>query len=440
MSLAIPQPSDAQALRLHLHDRYTAVRRLTQSLCQSLTPEDMVVQTMDDVSPTKWHLAHTTWFFEEFVLGELSAPYEPVSPHYAFLFNSYYEAVGERWARPRRGHLTRPSVAEVMAYRDTVDQRMERVFREVSEETFTLIAPRIELGLNHEQQHQELLCTDIKYTLGLNPLFPAAFGAREPETGLPAPFHWMTFDGGLTRFGAEAGESDSESGFCFDNERPVHEAFVHPFALGTRPVTNGEYLAFIEAGGYSEPRLWLSEGIAAVRESGWGAPLHWHQRDGAWFEYTLHGLQPLNPHAAVCHLSGFEADAYARWREARLPTEYELELAAGLSDPAKGHFLTQTSRVHPTAGSEETKAGVLTQVYGDVWEWTRSAYSAYPGFAPLPGALGEYNAKFMCNQLVLRGGSCATPAGHLRPTYRNFFPPHARWQFSGLRLARDLMD
>ena len=376
---------------------------------------------MPDVSPTKWHRAHVTWFFETFVLGPNVAGYEPFHPAYGYLFNSYYEAVGKRHPRPDRGLLTRPGAAEVGDYRRAVDEAMaELLAGEVTPDIADLTA----LGLHHEQQHQELLLMDIKHVLSTNPLAPAFLDLPPTPVGAVRPRGWLEHPGGLTDIGHAGG------GFAFDNERPRHGVWLEPFALADRPVTNGEWLAFIEDGGYRRPELWLSDGWAALQAADATAPLYWRWTDGAWSEFTLAGARPLDPARPVVHVSYHEADAFARWSDARLPTEAEWEAVAA-GRPVEGRNL-DLGRLRPEAGPP----GDLS-LFGDVWEWTSSAYLPYPRFRPAAGAVGEYNGKFMVSQHVLRGGSCVTPAGHVRPTYRNFFPPGARWAFSGLRLARD---
>src|SRR5687767_7388336 len=352
---------------------------------------------MPDASPTKWHLAHTTWFFETMVLARFSAGYEAVDARYAFLFNSYYDALGDRQPRPRRGLITRPTLEEVHAYRRAVDKAMDRFLPGAPPEALM----RTELGLNHEQQHQELILTDIHHALWCNPLRPAYGSAarHRPRAGA-TDLGWIAFPEGVVEVG------HGGSGFAFDNEAPRHRVFLEAYEIADRPVSCGEYAAFIEDGGYRRPELWLSDGWAAAQAEAWTAPAYWERRDGAWWEFTLAGMQPIDPAAPVSHVSHFEADAYARWAGARLPTEFEWEHAATWRLP------------------------------GDVWEWTASAYLPYPRFVPFAGELGEYNGKFMSGQMVLRGGSCLTPASHIRRTYRNFFPPAARWQMSGLRLAR----
>jgi len=406
-----------------LFDRFRAVRNRTVDLCAPLTVEDQLVQPMPDASPTKWHLAHTTWFFETMVLGRANPACEPFDPAFGFLFNSYYEAVGPRVERPRRGMLTRPSLERVHAYRRDVDQRIGRALVENLLEDDALGC--LELGLQHEEQHQELILTDIKYVLGTQPLRPAYRDdlPRGPATASPrTPTGWKTFDGGVVRIGAPA------AGFAFDNERPEHDVIVRPFALATRPISNAEVAGFVADGGYRDHRWWLSDGWHAVTTQQWTAPLYW---DGE-STYELAGVRPIDPAEPACHLSYYEADAIARWLGARLPTEAEWEVAARGQSPERGQF-ADDGRLHPAVDDRSE----LAQLFGDVWEWTASSYSAYPGFRPLAGALGEYNGKFMSGQQVLRGGSCFTPRGHVRASYRNFFPPSARWQMAGARLAID---
>ena len=407
-----------------LEDAYTRVRGFTEELCRPLTAEDACLQSMPDVSPTKWHLAHTTWFFETFVLGSFARDFEP-DPVCRYLFNSYYEAVGERHPRPERGLLSRPSLDEVRSYRARIDGEMSARLRrgELPDEALSLV----ELGLHHEQQHQELILTDIKHVFSRNPLRPAlapqesrASASSVPDTG------WVDFSGGLFPVGHDG------TGFHFDNEAPRHRVFLEPFRLGTRLVTNGEYRAFLEDEGYDRPDLWLSDGWDTVRREGWQAPLYWEEREGAWWLLTLSGMRPVEDAEPVCHVSYYEADAFARWSGARLPTEAEWETAAA-PEPVEGNFV-ESRLFHPAPPGGNGRPR-LRQAFGDVWEWTSSAYLAYPGFRPAPGAVGEYNGKFMCNQFVLRGGSCATPRSHVRATYRNFFPPAVRWQFTGIRLA-----
>ena len=420
-------PSQQQSSTYNLTDRYRYVREQSTRLCQPLLTEDYVIQSMPDVSPAKWHLAHTSWFFETFVLAPYSRNYASFHPQYNYLFNSYYVQVGTRHCRPRRGLLSRPTVEDVYRYRSHVDEHMLNFLGTV--ETGSELYSLIELGLHHEQQHQELIVTDIKHVLSCNPLRPV-YQERKPDqdTAVP-PLDWAPFDGGLRDLGHDG------AGFAFDNEGPRHQVFLQPFRLGSRLVTNREYFEFVDAGVYRRPELWLSDGWDQVARHDWQAPLYWERHANRWFTYTLAGMREVDEAEPVCHISYFEAEAYARWAGARLPTEHELEVAA---HPAKvqGNFV-ESGRLHPAASRPPTDGSSLRQIYGDVWEWTRSPYAPYPGFRPAAGAVGEYNGKFMCNQFVLRGGSCATPQTHMRPTYRNFFYPDARWQFSGIRLAQD---
>ena len=426
-------PDDRNALQ----NFYSRVRGDSEALAAPLHPEDMVVQTMDDVSPTKWHLAHTSWFFETFLLKSFAASYTPLNDAYNYLFNSYYNGIGAQFPRPRRGLLSRPTGAQIAAYRAHVDGTMARLIAESPAARWAEIAPLIVLGLHHEQQHQELIATDIKHVLAQNPLAPAAYTrSQKPAGAPPPPLSWHPFEGGVY----EIGHDPQAVTFSYDNEGPRHEVLIRPFALASRPVTNGEYRDFVEDGGYRRADLWLSDGWAAILSEGWEAPLYWRKSadqtpKGAWSEFTLFGQAALDPDTPVTHLSYYEAAAYAAWAGKRLPSEAELEIAARTL-PIEGNFAEASTLrgLHP----EPARHPGLAQLYGDVWEWTASSYSAYPGYKPAPGAVGEYNGKFMCNQLVLRGGSCATPHGHIRPTYRNFFPAAARWQFSGLRLADDL--
>lgn len=410
-----------------LRDRFRAVRRQTEALCEPLVAEDYVVQSMSDVSPTKWHLAHTTWFFETFILVPHAPGYQVANPAYAFLFNSYYVQAGARHERAARGYLSRPTVAEVRAYRRHVDDALSALLETATEPELAALAPLVEIGLNHEQQHQELMLTDIKHVFSVNPLRPAYSGgssATPPQRS--TQLGWTAYPSGLREIGHDG------PGFAYDNESARHRVWLDAYELASRPVTNAEYQAFIDDGGYRRAELWLSLGWAQVEANEWAAPFYWERRDGAWWSFTLGGMRPVAPDEPVCHVSYFEADAYARWAGCRLPTEAEWEVAA-VGCPVEGNFV-ESGRFHPHAAGEV--GGALAQMFGDVWEWTQSPYSAYPGFRTAPGALGEYNGKFMCNQFVLRGGSCATPRTHIRATYRNFFPPEATWQFSGIRLAR----
>jgi ergothioneine biosynthesis protein EgtB len=406
--------------------RYVAVRAFTNYLCEPLETEDYVVQTMTDVSPTKWHLAHTTWFFETFVLNEFVENYTPFHPRYAYLFNSYYIQAGERHCRDKRGALTRPTVREIVAYRDYVDRHMVALLNERPDLFDRSPESVLEIGLNHEQQHQELLVTDIKHVFSVNPLKPV-YRPRNDEPALSgSPASWCEFGEGIYEVGW------NQAGFSYDNEGPRHRVYLQDFALADRLVTNGEFLEFMEDGGYRRPELWLSDGWAMADTEGWEAPAYWEKDDGGWRMFTLSGLRPIEAGEPVTHISYYEADAFARWAGHRLPTEFEWEVASE-SVPIEGAFV-DGGRFHPAPAGPET--GGLRQMYGEVWQWTQSHYSPYPGYTPPPGAIGEYNGKFMCNQFVLRGGSCATSASHIRRTYRNFFHAPARWQFTGIRLAR----
>ncbi len=406
-----------------LATRYQAIRQATERLAAPLTPEDCAVQSMPDCSPAKWHLAHTSWFFETFVLEAALGNYPHFHPQFRYLFNSYYQTVGAQYQRPQRALLTRPSLAEVLAYRQHVDEQMQGILGAALSPTLRVV---IELGLHHEQQHQELLLTDIKHLFSFNPLHPVYQSASATTATTAPPLRWHRYEEGIYQIGHDG------NGFCFDNEQPRHRVFLNAFELAARPSINREYLAFMLAGGYTNPTLWLSDGWHKVQQEDWHAPLYWQQHDGQWFAHTLNGWQALNEEEPVCHLSYYEADAFARWSGARLPTEAEWEIAASTL-PVSGNFV-ESGALHPTAANAADAAPA--QLFGDVWEWTQSAYAAYPGYQPSPGALGEYNGKFMCNQLVLRGGSCVSPQKHLRASYRNFFPTEARWQFSGVRLAR----
>ncbi|OAI48334.1 hypothetical protein AYO44_07435 [Planctomycetaceae bacterium SCGC AG-212-F19] len=408
------------------------IRRATEELCAPLATEDYVIQSMPDASPVKWHLAHTTWFFETFLLTPFVEDYRLYHPQFRYLFNSYYNGVGAQLPRPQRGLLSRPTVAEVHDYRAHVDEHAAQLFQTAGAATFPRLAATALLGLNHEQQHQELILTDLKHAWAANPLHPV-YAQALPDHGKPAPQGWMAFPERLAWFGHRV----EDRAFAFDNESPAHQIFVPGFQLARRLVTNAEYLAFMNAGGYDRPELWLSDGWAARQAHGWSAPLYWEQAGGAdWSAITLAGDRAVHPDEPVCHVSFYEADAFARWADARLPTEADWETAAA-SSPLAGHFV-EAGRFHPAAIPATDDRGPLYQMYGDVWQWTASPYLGYPGYRPAAGALGEYNGKFMCNQFVLRGASCATPHSHARRTYRNFFPPEARWQFSGIRLARDL--
>jgi ergothioneine biosynthesis protein EgtB len=420
------------------------VREVTRSLCDGLSAEDMNLQSMPDVSPLKWHLAHTTWFFETFLLAQFNH-YRPFNPAFRHLFNSYYVSVGERFARPLRSLLSRPSLNEVLDYRQHVEQAVVESLHGCEASLFATIKPILELGIHHEQQHQELMITDLKHSFSINPLGPVyrdrPVAADEPLADQP----WLTIAGGLYEIGW------SGDGFCFDNETPRHRQWLDPFMIASRLVTNAEMIAFINAGGYQRPELWLSDGWVARTRHGWQAPEYWYLVGDTWYTYTLAGRLPVALAEPVCHVSYYEADAYARWAGARLPTEAEWEVVAQRL-PIAGHFL-ESGLFHPQSvqmfrslveSADQQPVQMVDanqqplQMFGDVWEWTASPYTPYPRYQPLPGSLGEYNGKFMCNQFVLRGGSCATPQSHIRPTYRNFFPPEARWQFTGIRLARNV--
>jgi ergothioneine biosynthesis protein EgtB len=408
-----------------LLQQYLKLRETSLKICAPLGVEDHNLQPMPDASPAKWHLAHTTWFFETFVLSQYMDGFHPYHPAFRNLFNSYYNAVGDRPLRALRHILSRPSLDEVHAYRIYVDEAMVHL---LTLELPQVAVELIELGINHEQQHQELIITDVKNGLWTNPLRSAYRVKPEhaaDDGNAVSPLSWHGFSEGIYSVGFEGGS------FAFDNEGPRHNVFLQNFRLASRLVTNGEYLDFMRDGSYGNPLLWLSDGWDCVRNNQWSAPLYWEQRDGEWWNYTVEGLQPVRLNEPVCHISFYEADAYAHWAGARLPSEFEWEVAAR-SRPMTGNFL-ETDVLHPQPAKSSDDG--LVQMFGDVWEWTGSAYTKYPGFRPAAGAVGEYNGKFMCNQMVLRGGSCATPHSHIRATYRNFFPPHVRWQFMGVRLA-----
>ena len=429
--MARPRPG-RQSERSKLYLKYLSIRQTTLALAAPLSAEDCAIQSMPDASPVKWHLAHTTWFFETFLLVPHLAGYQPFNPSFRVLFNSYYHAVGDRQPRPERGMLSRPSLDEVLAYRQYVDAAMGDLL--AGEALLPEVDALVELGCHHEQQHQELILTDVKHLLSRNSLKPVYQKQWPLTTVVARQQSWIAFDEGLREVG-HAGPS-----FAFDNEMPRHRVWQGSFEIASHPVTHGDFMAFIDDGGYQRPELWLSNGWDAVTAGGWKSPLYWEHRDSRWYAFTLHGEVPVEPHAPVCHVSFFEAEAYARWANARLPTEAEWEVAAR-DAPVAGNFL-ESGALHPLALREASVGGakgdVMAQAFGDVWEWTRSDYAPYPGFRTAAGAVGEYNGKFMCGQYVLRGGSCVTPASHIRATYRNFFPPQTRWQFSGLRLARDV--
>ena len=412
-----------------LLERYTAVRAASRKLAAPLSAEDQMVQSCPEASPVKWHLAHTSWFFETFVLREFLAGYQDFHPDFHWLFNSYYQSLGEMPEKKLRASFSRPPLDVILAFRTHVDEQVTRLLQHLPDEE---ALRRIRLGLEHEQQHQELIATDIKHAFFTNPLHPAYLSAEsDPDERIAPPINWLDFAGGQQQIGSTGVD------FAFDNELPRHTVFAAPFRLASRPVTCAEYLAFMEEGSYTRPELWLSEGWETNRREGWQAPLYWQRHPSTksgWRIFTLHGWQSLEAlsETPVCHISLFEADAYARWAGARLPTEAEWEIAAA-TEPVRGNLL-ERGRLHPSVAPSSPG---LQQIFGDVWEWTASPYTGYPGYRPLPGALGEYNGKFMSSQVILRGGSAVTPESHIRATYRNFFSPATRWQFSGIRLAQD---
>jgi ergothioneine biosynthesis protein EgtB len=417
-------PADPADEAMTLSQRLVAVRARTESLCAPLEIEDYVIQASGSVSPPKWHLAHTTWFFESFILLPFVPGYRVFDGAYAHLFNSYYETAGTFFPRTQRGLLSRPTVAQIYRYRSHVDEALQ-VLLNILPQRSDILA-RVELGIEHEIQHQELLLMDVKYNFFINPLKPAYLDVPTQATPVSiTAMGWQAFDGGIVEIGHDG------LGFSFDNERPRHQTLLRDFRLASRLVSNEEYLAFIADGGYQRADLWLSDGWHTINTQHWQAPLFWYRDGSDWQQFTLSGMQPLNLHEPVAHLSYYEADAYARWAGKRLPTEAEWEHAAA-SLPIAGNFL-ESGALHPQAARQSG----LTQLYGDLWEWTQSAYSSYPGFRPLPGTLGEYNGKFMSDQMVLRGGCCVTAQDHIRASYRNFFRPADRWMFSGLRLAED---
>ena len=423
-----PTISDTQDARAELAQRYRAVRSRTESLCEPLEREDMVVQTMPDVSPTKWHLAHTTWFFETLALERSGATYAPFDERYPGLFNSYYRSLGDPYPRAQRGLLSRPTVPEVFAYRRHVDAAIAALLEDGPDEVVAAAAPTITVGLHHEQQHQELLLMDVKNVLARNPLQPTYREAPRRRVTPSLSMEWIPLEGGRVKVGR------SEDGFSYDNERPRHAVHLEPFQLASRPVTVGEYRDFMDDGGYERSELWLADGWDLARREDWRAPLYWQPDGDGWRMMTLNGLRDCDPTEPVCHVSYYEADAYATWTQCRLPSELEWEFAAG-SQAVEGNLLEAES-FHPRPASVPPSKGSLAQLFGDVWEWTSSSYAPYPGYEPFAGELGEYNGKFMINQLVLRGGCCVTPRSHLRATYRNFYYPGQRWMFAGFRLAR----
>ena len=426
MAFDNPTLSDRDAVL----DRLRRVRNNTVALTTPLSAEDMMLQSMPEASPVKWNIAHTSWFYETFILRAECSGYESFHPEFGYLFNSYYNKVGKMHPRGDRGLLSRPSVDEVYSYRAYVDAALFSTVENLSDADFLRLAPLIALGVAHEEQHQELLLTDLKHCLYQNPMAPAVYDDVSAQGEVFAPdIRWREMPGGLCEIGWDG------QGFAFDNEGPRHKVFLHPFEMANRPITNGEYLEFMKDGAYADPSCWLADAWEIICKEQWRAPLYWRENNGEWFEYTLFGERPVNLHAPACHISFYEADAYANWAGARLPTEIEWEAAASLF-PLEGRFLKNGAPGSPApAGDDDGDA--LLQLFGDVWEWTASPYVAYPGYSPPAGAIGEYNGKFMSGQMVLRGGSCASPIGHLRLSYRNFFAPNARWQYSGFRLARD---
>jgi ergothioneine biosynthesis protein EgtB len=425
--LTFPPASPEEKLAAALANHYTAVRQQTEALTAPLSAEDQMVQSCPEASPAKWHMAHTTWFFETFILSAHLPGYGTFDQRFRDLFNSYYNAIGQQPEKALRNTFSRPSLEEVHKYRTHVDEHMRKLIHPGMADAARKL---IVLGLNHEQQHQELIVTDIKHAFWSNPLRPAY--QLEAATAGPVaepPQKPQLYAEGLYEIGAEG------DGFYFDNETPRHKVFVHPFRLASRPATCGDYLAFMEDRGYLRPELWLSDGWKAVQTHHWNAPLYWEKIGGEWFQFTCSGPRKVEHAEPVCHVSYYEADAFARWAGARLPTEFEWEVAAAAL-PVEGNLLEQ-GKFHPQAAPSSIENGRPAQMFGDVWEWTASAYLAYPGYKPAEGALGEYNGKFMSGQMVLRGGSCVTPGSHIRATYRNFFPPETRWQFSGIRLADD---
>jgi len=415
-----------------LVEAYQQVRGRTEELCEPLMVEDYVIQSSDDVSPPKWHLAHTTWFFETFILMSHQLRYTPFNPSYHYLFNSYYQSVGNPYPRTRRGMLSRPPVESIYHYRKHIDEQVIDYINQLSEVVLQTVEPILMLGLQHEQQHQELLLMDIKHNFSFDPTFPVYREAHSKTTAVHlGPIEFTPFEGGIVEIGSQGRE------FCFDNELPRHQVILKPYLLARRLVINAEYCEFIQAGGYQNPHWWLSDGFDCVQKGQWQAPLYWHQIGGKWYVFTLSGLNELNPTEPVSHISYYEADAYARWRNLRLPLEAEWEhsVASHQVTSNQGNFM-EKHIFHPCAVTA-TNHPIPQQLFGDLWEWTASSYSPYPGYKPLEGALGEYNGKFMSNQFVLRGGCCVTPQSHIRTSYRNFFQPEKRWEFSGIRLACD---
>lgn len=419
---------DLISLKDELQKKYERVRSFSKELCEPLETEDFVIQSMPDVSPTKWHLAHTSWFFETFVLKEVFENYKSINDNYNYLFNSYYVQVGERFFRPNRGLLSRPTVKEVFDFRNYIDEHMQKFFETAGEELISKMKVVLEIGLNHEQQHQELMLTDIKHVFAQNPLYPVYRKAKVISSNEISKINWIEFDEGVYSIGFD------KDSFFFDNEKPNHKTYLNSFLFADRLTTNKEYIDFIDDNGYSRTELWLSDGFAKVEQEKWNAPLYWKKIDNKWHHFTLNGLMEVDPNEPVCHVSFYEAEAYARWANARLAIETEWEIAS-TNILIDGNFVDERNYNPKPLNENNSK---IKQMFGDVWEWTRSDYAPYPGYKIPNGAIGEYNGKFMSGQIVLRGGSCATSKDHIRNTYRNFFPHHSRWQFMGIRLAKDL--
>lgn len=420
------------AIKQQLIEKYLIARHQTVKLCEPLAIEDYVIQSIEDVSPPKWHLAHTTWFYETFILLKEIPGYQPFHPLFHYLFNSYYHRIGTPYPRARRGMLARPTVATIHSYRNYIDEKITALIHEASENNFLELEKLIILGIHHEQQHQELLLMDIKHNFSCDPDFPSYSSAvLQNKSRLLKPINFIVIDDNNTEIGYNGND------FCFDNELPRHQQLLKSYSIANRLVTNGEYLEFILAGGYTQPDWWLADGWDTVIKNQWQAPLYWQQLYNNWYLFTLNGLQELDPTEPVAHVSYYEADAYARWCGCRLPTEIEWEhcITAHAIFPQQGNFL-ESYNFHPKIYHQDDNH--FSQLFGDVWEWTASAYGPYPGYKSPSGALGEYNGKFMSNQFVLRGGSCVTPRAHIRTSYRNFFQPDKRWQFSGIRLANDI--
>lgn len=427
------QAKDLTASFTRLRQQFSQVRQQSLTLCQDLEPEDFNLQAMASTSPLKWHLAHTSWFFETFILKLYADNYQAFDPAYEYLFNSYYNGVGAQFPRAQRGLLSRPSLSSVFAYRQHIDRAISQLLDDIASNTSSAeeIATRLELGLQHEQQHQELMLTDLKYCFAQNPLNPVYSTQPLPSQARAEKLQFIDFKPALIEVGAQA------DGFCFDNELPRHKVYLSPFSFATRLVSNGEYLDFILAQGYQKPEFWLADAWALVQTQAWQHPLYWRQIDGQWYEFSLHGLIPLDLNRPLAFISAYEADAYARWAGARLASEFEWEYVCQQQKPHSGQFV-ESGIYQPVAGEAEASQAIQ-QLIGSAWQWTQSAYSPYPGFKPAKGAIGEYNGKFMCNQLVLKGGSCFTPRSHFRASYRNFFYPQDRWQNTGIRLVKDLI-